>query len=207
MGKKIPSSLITPEHMYVSRRRFIKSSLVSAASALYLASCSPNEKQAVLNDEITKGISINAMQDEQGNPLTEIADIYGFTNYYEFSTSKTKPTEMAQSLTTSPWTVEVGGLVNNPQTLDVDMIKSQMAIEERVYRMRCVEAWSMVIPWNGFALNDLIKMVEPKSDAKYIRFETLDCYSTLQAAVKADRMGLLKETNPKDKQNQSITEG
>lgn len=173
MTKKIPSSVITPEDVYVSRRRFIKQSMIAAASAMYLASCSPNGNQEAVTEEVLEDINVLALQDEQGNPLTSVEDIYGFTNFYEFSTSKTGPTQMAQSLETSPWKVHVGGLVNKPQTLDVDMITSQFDIEERIYRMRCVEAWSMVIPWNGFELNELIKMVEPKSEAKYIRFETL----------------------------------
>ena len=131
MSKKIPSSLITPEELYVTRRRFIKRSLISAASAFYLASCSPRADQAQISEEVLSDVSVKMLQDEQGNPLTSIENIYGYTNFYEFSLSKTESTDLARSLKTSPWTIEVGGLVNNPQVIDVDKIKSQFNIGER----------------------------------------------------------------------------
>ena len=115
----------------------------------------------------------NYGKDELGNTLTSYEEITGYTNYYEFSTDKSGPTELARNFITSPWSVRVDGYVNKPQTFDIDQLRSMFEREERIYRLRCVEAWSMVIPWIGFPLNKLLEMVEPTSDAKYVRFETL----------------------------------
>jgi sulfoxide reductase catalytic subunit YedY len=110
--------------------------------------------------------------DELGDPLTSFEAATNFVNYYEFTTSKTGVADLARDFRTSPWSLEVGGLVNKPKILDLeDLLKFEQ--EERIYRMRCVEAWSMVIPWIGFPLAKLLKEVEPTSKAKYLRFETL----------------------------------
>jgi sulfoxide reductase catalytic subunit YedY len=104
--------------------------------------------------------------------LNSFEEITTYNNFYEFSLSKTGVAALAADFVTSPWNVEVGGLVNNPQRFGLeDIFKFEQ--EERIYRMRCVEAWSMVIPWNGFPLRKLLEAVEPTSDAKYVRFETL----------------------------------
>jgi sulfoxide reductase catalytic subunit YedY len=110
----------------------------------------------------------NAPADE----LSSFEEITSYNNFYEFSLSKTQVAELAEGFVTSPWDIKVGGLVDKPQTFGLeDILKFEQ--EERVYRMRCVEAWSMVIPWNGFPLWKLLEAVEPTSDAKYVRFETL----------------------------------
>jgi len=104
--------------------------------------------------------------------LTSFDAITNYTNFYEFSTRKEEVTLLAQDFKTSPWTVEVGGLVHKPKTFDIDdLLKFEQ--EERIYRLRCVEAWSMVIPWLGSPLAKLLGEVEPMSQAKYVRFETL----------------------------------
>ncbi|MFN2234195.1 MAG: protein-methionine-sulfoxide reductase catalytic subunit MsrP, partial [Anaerolineales bacterium] len=99
-------------------------------------------------------------------------DITNYNNYYEFSTDKAAVAGLAADFPTSPWEVAVGGLVNNPKTYTIDDLHN-FEIEERIYRLRCVEAWSMVIPWMGFPLNKLLIDVEPKAEAKYVRFETI----------------------------------
>jgi len=175
MSKPIKSSEITPEALYLSRRRFIKNSLTMAAASLYLSACgvqSPAGPTAVPTSSLPlPSAGVNA--DELGNALTGYDDIVGYTNYYEFSTDKSAPTRLAQNFKTSPWSVEVGGYVNNARTFDIDELKSLFDQEERIYRMRCVEAWSMVIPWIGFPLHKLLEMVEPTSDARFVRLETL----------------------------------
>ena len=110
--------------------------------------------------------------DELGDPLTEYDAIKNYTNFYEFTVDKEGVAKLAQDFQTSPWEVTVGGLVNNPKTYSLDDLRKFEA-EERIYRMRCVEAWSMVIPWVGFPLHKLLDEIEPTSEAKYVRFETL----------------------------------
>ena len=110
--------------------------------------------------------------DELGDEANTYTEITTYNNFYEFTTNKEAVAPMAKDYPTEPWTIEVGGLVNNPGTFDMDDI-NKFQQEERVYRMRCVEAWSMVIPWLGFPLAELLKQVEPTSDAKYVRFETV----------------------------------
>ena len=100
-------------------------------------------------------------------------DITQYNNFYEFGTGKTDPSEYAGALTTTPWTVEIDGMVKNPGKYDIDDIKAAMTIEERIYRFRCVEAWSMVVPWNGFELADLLEVAGVQEGAKYVAFETL----------------------------------
>ncbi|MEJ6745242.1 MAG: protein-methionine-sulfoxide reductase catalytic subunit MsrP, partial [Yoonia sp.] len=100
-------------------------------------------------------------------------DITQYNNFYEFGTGKTDPSEYAGALTTTPWTVEIDGMVKNPGKYDIDDIKAAMTIEERIYRFRCVEAWSMVVPWNGFELADLLEVAGVQDGAKYVAFETL----------------------------------
>jgi sulfoxide reductase catalytic subunit YedY len=118
-------------------------------------------------------VQVDPGTDELGDPLTTFEAVTNYNNYYEFSLDKQEVAARARDFKTSPWTVEVGGLVHKPKTFDVDDLLKKFSQEERIYRLRCVEAWSMVIPWQGFRLADLLKEVEPMSKAKYVRFETL----------------------------------
>jgi sulfoxide reductase catalytic subunit YedY len=127
--------------------------------------------------------SSSGKEDELGDPANAYDEITNYNNFYEFSTDKQAVARLAEDFTTEPWTVEVSGLVNNPKTFGVDDLLKMFPQEERIYRLRCVEAWSMVIPWNGFPLASLLKEVEPTSDAKFVRFE---------AAAKRDEMPGLK---------------
>jgi sulfoxide reductase catalytic subunit YedY len=111
--------------------------------------------------------------DELGDPANSFEDITNYNNYYEFSVDKEAVNGLSQEFTTKPWTVEVYGLVNKPKTFGIEDLVSRFPQEERVYRLRCVEAWSMVIPWTGFPLASLLKEVEPTSAAKFVRFETV----------------------------------
>ena len=162
----VKSYEITSYSQYLSRRDFLKAAGIVTGSAL-LAACSPGSSTA------TEPIpDLPAKSDELGNPANSYQDITNYNNFYEFSTTKEAVNPLSQDFTTEPWTVEVFGLVNNPKTYGIeDLLKFPQ--EERVYRLRCVEAWSMVIPWNGFPLASLLKEVEPTSDAKYVRFETV----------------------------------
>jgi sulfoxide reductase catalytic subunit YedY len=113
---------------------------------------------------------INYDTDETKNSFQQITT---HNNYYEFGTSKSDPAARAHTLITRPWTVEIAGEVAKPQTLDIEKILKDFPMEDRIYRFRCVEAWSMVIPWQGFQLSELIKRVEPTSKAKYVAFTTI----------------------------------
>ena len=168
---KIRPSEITPESLYLSRREFMKGLGVLAASSLILAACKGEEPSPVLTSEGFP--SVGATGDELGDPLTSYEAITNYNNYYEFSTDKEAVARLAGDFQTTPWKVTVGGLVNKPKTYDVDELMRKFTQQERIYRLRCVEAWSMVIPWMGFPLAELLKEVQPSADAKYIRFETL----------------------------------
>ncbi|MDY7078214.1 MAG: protein-methionine-sulfoxide reductase catalytic subunit MsrP [Chloroflexota bacterium] len=179
---KIDSSEITPEHLYVSRRRFLAGVSALVANSLVLAACAgqtpaPDSEQAPSATTTPEGTSSPAVPtpssaDEVEDALTSYDAITNYVNYYEFTTDKEGVASLAQDLTTSPWMVEVGGLVHKPKTFDIDdLLKFDQ--EERIYRLRCVEAWSMVVPWLGFPLARLLEEVEPMSQAKYVRFETL----------------------------------
>ena len=171
---KIHSSEITPEPIYLSRRKFMVGMGALAASTLALAACGVQDSAAVREDEADpKDLKTSATTDELGDALTPFNSITNYNNYYEFSTSKEAVASLAKDFKVSPWTVEVGGLVNKPQTYGIEDVLKKFTQQERIYRLRCIEAWSMVIPWMGFPLAELLKEVEPTSKAKYVRFETL----------------------------------
>ena len=165
-GIEVPSSQITAEHHYVNRRQFMQGAAAIAGAAL-LAGCRPARPDPTL-------VAADALRDELGNVANTFQEITNYNNYYEFTTDKRDVAVKAAGYQTSPWEVEVGGLVNNPGTFGMEDILSRFDQEERIYRMRCVEAWSMVIPWEGFPLAKLLEVVEPTSDAKYVRFETVN---------------------------------
>ena len=178
----IKSSEITPESVYHDRRKFMKGVGLAALGGLAVAACAPAVAQPTATPAAaTTGGTIapaapaasGAMTDELGDPVNTFEEITNFNNFYEFTTDKEKVAGMATDFPTRPWTVEIGGLVNNPAIFSIEDILSRFDREERIYRLRCVEGWSMVIPWLGFQLSTLLELVEPKSNAKYVRFETL----------------------------------
>ncbi len=175
---KIPSSEITSKDTYLTRRNFLKSMGI-VGGALTLAACgvpsaTPDQSEQDTATEATAtATQSGAKMDELGDEATTHKDVSNFNNYYEFTTDKEKVAGLAKDYPTSPWRIAIGGLVNNPQTLDLDDI-AKFQQEERIYRMRCVEGWSMVIPWFGFTLAQLLEKVDPKPEAKYVRFETIN---------------------------------
>jgi sulfoxide reductase catalytic subunit YedY len=171
----VPSSEITPEHVYYSRRDFLKTMGIVAAGAL-LAACAPKGDSATATESASPTPEskpvIPGQTDELGDPLNSFAEITNYNNYYEFSTDKGSVNPLSKNFKPTPWAVEVTGLVNKPKTFAIeDLLKFEQ--KERIYRLRCVEAWSMVIPWTGFELGDLLKAVEPQASAKYVAFTTL----------------------------------
>ena len=158
---KIDPSEITPEHLFHSRRQFLGGIGAFAASALLLGACNSEEESPAADEDIPD------------DPLTPYDSILNYNNFYEFTTSKENVAPLSKDFRAAPWTVTIGGLVNNPKTYDIDDLLGQFPPEERIYRMRCVEAWSMVIPWTGFTLAGLLQAAEPKPEARYVRFETL----------------------------------
>lgn len=182
------SSEITSKSVYKSRRQFIKGAAAAGGLALLWAN-RPNRPGVTLEPTAVSSAATSpavegaapaatsapsVAMDELGMPLTSFEDISGYNNYYEFTTDKTEVARLAKNFDTSSWQVEVGGLVRNPGTYDIDDLRTKFDQEERIYRMRCVEAWSMVVPWLGFPLAKLLAEVEPTDKAKYVRFETLE---------------------------------
>ena len=162
---KIDPSEITPKSLYIARRQFIGTAGVTLAGALALAACRGNPPSATEIQPTYTGPTT----DELGAPLTSYQDITHYNNYYEFSTDKSAVADLASNFPTSPWNIEVSGLVSNPKTYTIDDLQ-KFSPEERVYRLRCVEAWSMVIPWIGFPLHRLLEDVQPTSEATYVKF-------------------------------------
>jgi len=184
---EIRSSEITPYRVYMNRRHFIgRSAKVAAAAALVpglLVACDESsrmEARPAPEDPGTDGIAPVPQEKDWGRvrseldePLTSYSDVTGYNNFYEFGTGKEDPARNAHTLVTRPWTVEVAGEVNRPGVYELDDLLAPHTVEERVYRLRCVEAWSMVIPWSGIPLRDVIARLEPTEKARYVEFTTL----------------------------------
>jgi methionine sulfoxide reductase catalytic subunit len=163
----IPEREATPEPLYLRRREFLALGAAGAAS-LVLPAC------AEAGEPTGAPLEVAASVDRAGGEKRTSWDaVTTYNNFYELGTSKDEPARNAGSLRTRPWTVVVEGEVKRPRRFDVDELLGAFTLEERVYRMRCVEAWSMVIPWVGFPLAELVRRVEPTSRAKYVAFETL----------------------------------
>jgi len=160
----IQSSEITPQELFLERRRFIR-----LAAGLSAAAFLP--KQALAGDKLP-GIKTGSYT--VSDKPTPFEDITHYNNFYEFGTDKESPAQNAVSLKTRPWTVTVEGEVRKPKVWDIDELLKLAPLEERVYRLRCVEAWSMIIPWVGFPLGELIKRAKPTSNAKFVEFITLN---------------------------------
>lgn len=171
--KSVPvkSSEITPYSLYLSRRDFLKAAGIVTGSAL-LAACAPEATETAIPEKEASAPP-TGKTDEFGDPANSFQDITNYNNFYEFSTDKEAVNPLSKEFNIAPWTVEVYGLVNNPKTYGVEDLLSKFPQEERIYRLRCVEAWSMVIPWMGFPLASLLNEVEPTSEAKFVRFETV----------------------------------
>ena len=164
----IPSSEITPEAVWQSRRDWLRRAgfgAVALGSAGWLSSI-PSPARAELPELPAKP---NPAYWLENKPTSE-KDVTSYNNFYEFGTGKADPMDYAGKLQTRPWTLEVEGEVAKPRRFDIDDLLKLAPMEERIYRLRCVEAWSMVIPWTGYSLAELLKQVEPTSKAKYVQF-------------------------------------
>jgi len=168
-------SEITPAHMYLGRRRLIQalvggvagSAMASWAAREALAQSAGSGKLAALAGARSKVAGASTMEKP-----TDFKDASSYNNFYEFGTDKSDPAKNAHTLKTSPWTVEVEGLIKNPAKFALEDLLKLSAQEERIYRLRCVEGWSMVIPWVGYSLSELVRKVEPLGSAKYVEFVT-----------------------------------
>ena len=164
-GGGFKGSEITPYDMYLNRRAFILGAAAAFALGPGVANAAPPAGQPL------KATPNPAYKVE--DPPTPVKDVTTYNNFYEFGVNKEDPARLAHTLKPRPWSVRVDGLVLKPQTFDIDDILKMAPLEERVYSLRCVEAWSMVIPWIGFPLATLLKRVEPTGQAKYVEFTTL----------------------------------
>ncbi|MFO8155551.1 MAG: protein-methionine-sulfoxide reductase catalytic subunit MsrP, partial [Thiohalospira sp.] len=168
-----PGSSITPESVYRDRRRFLRQSsglLLGAALGGGLAGYGIPARADWLEESLEAAGTGPHTTDEA---LTDHDAVTGYNNFYEFGTRKRDPADWAHQLDTDPWSVTIDGEVEKPGTFAFEDIVRPQTLEERIYRLRCVEAWSMVIPWNGFELGALLKRHGPTSRAKYVVFETL----------------------------------
>jgi methionine sulfoxide reductase catalytic subunit len=168
----IRSSEITPKDLYLNRRTFLAGAgavLGAAAGARLLGKVLSPTESVLAGTKLDYTKSQYSTSEKQ----TPLNDITHYNNYYEFSTDKYEPAELAKNFNPRPWTVKVEGLVNKPKTYDIDTLL-KLHLEERIYRMRCVEGWSMVIPWIGLPLSAVLNDVEPNSKAKFIEFTSLE---------------------------------
>ncbi|MDJ0582801.1 protein-methionine-sulfoxide reductase catalytic subunit MsrP [Crocosphaera sp.] len=171
----ISENKITPENVYFNRRRLLKGIIGAsiAGSLIPLSGCQKSASQTALEATLEKpkipGLKTAPEFSKVDRPMTKEILAGQYNNFYEFGGTK-KIWLNAQNLPTENWKVEVTGLVKNPKTYDIDDLKKTFPLEERIYRFRCVEAWSMVLPWVGFPMKALMAAVEPKSEAKYVRF-------------------------------------
>lgn len=176
------SAQVTPEHLYLSRRHMLGGALAglavaamprlgAAAEASRYADAEPGKAPGWFSDKLgaTRWQAVTA----QGEAITPFKDATHYNNFYEFGPDKGDPAANASSLSTEPWSVVVDGEVGKPGRYALEDFVKPYQLEERIYRLRCVEAWSMVIPWLGFPLAEVLKRIEPTSKARYVRFETL----------------------------------
>jgi methionine sulfoxide reductase catalytic subunit len=169
----IPSSEITSKSGYLSRRKFMAGAAATGAAlagGFFLRNHLDNEPVHAAGMKLSGIVKSPLSTSEAPNSFK---DITNYNNYYEFSTDKYEPNGLARDFHTRPWTVAIEGMVKKPKKLDIDAIMKLAPLEERIYRHRCVEGWSMVIPWVGFPLSALIKQAEPLSSAKFVAFETV----------------------------------
>jgi methionine sulfoxide reductase catalytic subunit len=169
----IPSSEITPRSVYLNRRRFLTGAALGGTAALagfaFREFGSPSS-EVHANSKI-EGVQSSTFSTNE--KVTAYKDVTNYNNYYEFSSEKAEPASLAKNFKTRPWKVTIDGLVKKKQVLDVDTIIKMATPEERIYRHRCVERWSIVVPWIGFSLSELIKRVEPLGKAKFVEFTTV----------------------------------
>ena len=161
---KILNSEITPYSTYLNRRKFLKGSIAAGFSIGFsqpLKANHPNNTQ------------VYEQYLDPNDKLNKFEEITQYNNFYEFGMGKNDPYKYSGNFQPKPWSITLEGLINNPQTIDLDKLLSSVTIEDRIYRLRCVEAWSMVIPWQGFSLSKLINIADPLSSANFVQLETI----------------------------------
>lgn len=187
-----PSSAITPKEQYLNRRRFLRGAF-SGAALTGAAIMGADRLADIVSPRLgafagTKLQTVKSPLTTTGEQLTSYQDVTTYNNYYEFGVEKDMPAKNAGILPTRPWTVQVEGLVKQPKTFDIDALLKLRPLEDRVYRHRCVEAWSMVIPWVGYSLAEFINQCEPLSTAKYVQFlsfydKKIDKWGTSETSI------------------------
>lgn len=170
-GWEMPERLATPEHMFLNRRAFLSTVAVGAAAAGF----APQALAQRVSDSPDPSIDLYPGKRNEkytlDRPVTDEKINGNYNNFYEFGSSK-QITKAAQALKIRPWTIKIDGMVEKPMEIGIDDLVRKIPIEERLYRHRCVEAWSMAVPWSGFPMAELVKMANPLSSAKYVRMET-----------------------------------
>jgi methionine sulfoxide reductase catalytic subunit len=172
-AEDIRSSEITPRSVYLNRRQFLGGAAIAgiaAASGIALREIIAPSTVALAGTKI-EGLKKSPLSTSE--TITPFKDVASYNNYYEFSTEKDEPAALAKNFRSHPWKVKIDGLVDKKQELDLDTILKMAPPEERIYRHRCVEGWSIVVPWIGFSLSELIKRVNPTSKAKFVEFTTI----------------------------------
>jgi methionine sulfoxide reductase catalytic subunit len=170
----IASSEITSKSLFMNRRKFLAAATIAGAAAVAgvrLLETSSPENVAKANAKIN-GVQKSSFSTTE--KITPLKDVSNYNNYYEFSTDKYEPAGLAKDFKTRPWNVHIDGLVAKKQELDIDTIMKLATPEERIYRHRCVEGWSIVVPWIGFSLSELIKRAQPLAKAKFVEFTTIE---------------------------------
>ena len=170
----VSSSEITPKSVYLNRRKFLAGAALAGAAAAAGVAFKELQTPPLTAEANAKIDGLQKSPLSTTEKETPYKDVTNYNNFYEFSTDKYEPAGLAKNLKTRPWTVTIDGLVNKKQVLDVDAIIKMAAPEERIYRHRCVEGWSIVVPWAGFSLSELVKRAEPLGNAKFVEFTTLD---------------------------------
>jgi sulfoxide reductase catalytic subunit YedY len=184
MRNEPKSSEITPESAYQGRRTWLRNAALTGLTAsafggalVALTGGVRKAQRGAQKAQPPVGLPAAAKPSSprfaSAEPLTSFEDVTTYNNFYEFGFDKSEPAERAGTLVTRPWTLEIGGEVARPQRFDIDALVKKFPLEERIYRLRCVEAWSMVIPWLGFPLAELLKLVQPTSRARYVAFTSL----------------------------------
>ena len=172
-AEDIRSSEITPKSVYLNRRKFLAGAAMAGAAAaagVGLREIASPSLTALAGNKIS-GVQKSSFSTTE--TITPYNDVTHYNNYYEFSTEKSEPAELAKNFRTRPWKVKIDGLVQKKQELDIDTILKMAPPEERIYRHRCVEGWSIVVPWIGFSLSELIKRANPTSKATFVEFTTI----------------------------------
>jgi sulfoxide reductase catalytic subunit YedY len=175
-GFELPSAQITPRAIYEQRRSWLKLAAAGAAGPALAAWASRDARASTAGPGKLARLAAarsNVAGAATMEKLTPYGHVTTYNNFYEFGTQKDEPARYAHTLKTRPWTVQIDGEVKRPQTLDIDTLTRLAPLEERVYRLRCVEGWSMVIPWVGWSMSELIRRVEPTGNAKFVQFVTL----------------------------------